>query len=406
MRRRLTGLGAVLALAVTGVAAAGPAGAGVRPASGGWSYQHVPRPAGAQDANPQAVTCPSGSDCIAVGDYVNSHSAGLPLAEHWTGRAWSLESVPADSGWLQVNLAGVSCATATRCMAVGSYATQSGPELVSHPVSAQMNGTSWTAHSTIPLPAGATTGTLAGVSCTTATDCTAVGSYAASEGIGPLAERWNGQAWARETFPNPAGSADTALTAISCPTASQCVAVGYYTALGAPGGKALAAGWNGTSWRLLNVPLPAAAVGGGALSAISCRSATDCTAGGSYSPKNTDDFSTLAEHWNGRAWAVQPTPNPGSTKVLADVFIAVSCGSAASCVAVGTEVENGSTAYPVAEAWNGQAWTVQQTAAPELRNEGLQGVACVSATTCTAVGSYSLKNVADLLPLAEHTRQA
>jgi hypothetical protein len=185
------------------------------------------------------------------------------------------------------------------------------------------------------------------------------------------------------------------------------VAVGYDTsAFGPPRGKALAAGWNGTSWRLLNVPLPAAAVGGGVLAAISCWSATDCTAGGSYSPKNSDNFYTLAEHWNGRAWAVQVTPNPGSTKVLADVFTALSCGSAASCAGVGSEVDNGRTAYPLAEAWNGRAWTVQRTAAPELRNEGLEGVACVSATTCTAVGSYSLKKVADLLPLAERTGQA
>ncbi|MEA2314573.1 MAG: hypothetical protein QOI03_1265, partial [Solirubrobacteraceae bacterium] len=45
---------------------------------------------------------------------------------------------------------------------------------------------------------------LSGVSCTTASACTAVGYYVNSAGTRlTLAERWNGTSWATQTTPNP-----------------------------------------------------------------------------------------------------------------------------------------------------------------------------------------------------------
>jgi hypothetical protein len=43
---------------------------------------------------------------------------------------------------------------------------------------------------------------------------------------------------------------------------------------------------------------------------------------------------TLVEQWNGRAWQVQPTPQP--RKSSSSALLGVSCTSATRCLAVGT----------------------------------------------------------------------
>ena len=65
------------------------------------------------------------------------------------------------------------------------------------------NGTMWTVQPT-PSPAGATFSYLSGVSCTSASACTAVGYFGNSAGnILNLAEGWNGTRWTIESTPNP-----------------------------------------------------------------------------------------------------------------------------------------------------------------------------------------------------------
>jgi hypothetical protein len=88
--------------------------------------------------------------------------------------------------------------------------------------------------------------------------------------------------------------------------------------------------WNGTSWTVQSVP-------GGALHApgeVSCPSATSCTAVGSnLTSSGTVSVHTLAAHWDGTAWTLQHTPNPARafTSVLSDM----SCPSLSVCEAVG-----------------------------------------------------------------------
>lgn len=45
-------------------------------------------------------------------------------------------------------------------------------------------------------------------------------------------------------------------------------------------------------------------------------------------------MAALAEAWNGSSWTVQPTPNPDGYASLA----AISCTSASACTAVGSKV--------------------------------------------------------------------
>ncbi|MGD0085295.1 MAG: hypothetical protein ABSD78_19215 [Acidimicrobiales bacterium] len=70
---------------------------------------------------------------------------------------------------------------------------------------------------------------LSGVSCTSATACTAVGdSYNSADIDVTLAEAWNGTKWAVEPTPNPTGAENSGLSAVSCISATACTAVGTY----------------------------------------------------------------------------------------------------------------------------------------------------------------------------------
>ncbi|MGA8634407.1 MAG: hypothetical protein WB805_06070, partial [Candidatus Dormiibacterota bacterium] len=107
----------------------------------------------------------------------------------------------------------------------------------------------------------------------------------------------------------------------------------------------------------------------------------------------------LAEHWNGSAWMVQPTPAPAGSVDAG--FIGVSCPGLDHCVAVGDYRLSNGTVLPLAEAWHASSgWTIQS--APEPGGQigaGLDGVTCASNTPCTAVG-FQYGN-SDQLTLAE-----
>ena len=75
----------------------------------------------------------------------------------------------------------------------------------------------WTIQST-PNPTGTNSSHLAGVSCTSASACTAVGYYYNSKagGYAPLAVRWNGSRWTIQGAANAAGAGNSYLDGVSC----------------------------------------------------------------------------------------------------------------------------------------------------------------------------------------------
>jgi len=244
------------------------------------------------------VSCTSASACIAVGRaaVVPEGEETTPLAEEWNGTKWTVLTVPEPgSGG---SLAGVSCASAMACAAVGGDTRGALAE--------RWNGTAWAVQRT-PRPAAAV---LAAVSCSSAGACTAVGGFVhrARGTMVTLAERWNGTAWAIQRTPgNPVGTPDNGLAAISCTTARRCAAVGTVDR------RVLAQRWNGRRWALQRIRNPATAFGA-MLNAVSCTSARRCTAVGSYSDRagsvTFDHSFTLAERWNGGRWRIQRTRDP------------------------------------------------------------------------------------------------
>src|SRR5579864_4777134 len=77
------------------------------------------------------VSCTSPSSCVAVGWDQRSPTGGsvlFTLAETWNGTAWRHVSTPTpgNSGVL----GGVSCTSATACIAGGDHATPNNPTMV------------------------------------------------------------------------------------------------------------------------------------------------------------------------------------------------------------------------------------------------------------------------------------
>ena len=91
------------------------------------------------------------------------------------------------------------------------------------------NGTTWTI-AAVPTPAGAKTGQLSSVSCRSASSCYAVGVASTASATKTLVEHWSGSHWSIVPSASPSGASSASLNGVSCPSASTCLAVGTYNA--------------------------------------------------------------------------------------------------------------------------------------------------------------------------------
>jgi hypothetical protein len=248
-----------------------------------WTIQKAPTPAAAPGGL-DAVSCISVSACTAVGSRLNStRTTGLTFAERWNGTEWSIQKTPTPADSVSNEggpaLIDVSCHSANACVAVGDYETSTGRFM---PLVERWNGTEWSIQKSPKPPAGAKYNGLSGVSCTSATACTAVGGF--DNGMA-VAERWNGTEWVLQKTPSASGRS---LFKVSCTSAHACTAVGIHRI------ATLVEHWNGTKWVTQRTPNVARELGP-TLRDVSCISARVCTAVGDYY-NSADVERTLAEH--------------------------------------------------------------------------------------------------------------
>ena len=227
-----------LFFAVGGTTVAATGASAAVAAASGWSIQTTPNPAGGSDVVLNGVSCASASACTAVGGPAQPATTGVTLAEGWNGTTWSIQHTPNPTGGSLIILNGVSCTLASACTAVGS--TSTGTTTVT--LAERWNGTKWSIQTT-PNPAGGSEIHLIRVSCTSATACTAAGFYSNATTTVTLAERWNGSRWSIQHTPNPAGGSNSTLNGVSCASATACTAVGG--SFNGTTGVTLAERWNG-----------------------------------------------------------------------------------------------------------------------------------------------------------------
>jgi alpha-tubulin suppressor-like RCC1 family protein len=142
---------------------------------------------------------------------------------------------------------------------------------------------------------------------------------------------------------------DESLQGVSASSTSSAWAVGTGGSLGQQ--IPLAEHWNGTSWKKVAAPLPAG-VTTGSFHAVDALSAGNAWAVGTAGPSTSEQ--TLIEHWNGSAWTVVPSPNPGGDNVLE----AIGGTGPSDLWAVGWFENTAQTFVALLfEHWNGTAWS-------------------------------------------------
>jgi hypothetical protein len=219
--RRFIGLGStllVLMSAVTlGAVEAGPAVAAVT----SWSVVPSPNVSLAQSIDLRGVSCGGPSACTAVGTYTTSDSTQRTLIESWNGSVWSIVPSPNTSPTDSDGLLGVSCSGPAACFAVGN----SNPgRFLDRTLIESWNGSSWSIVAS-PDTSPSQLNALSGVSCSSASACTAVGfSFAVPDRT--LIESWDGSVWSIVPSPNTSSTQGDGLSGVSCRGPTACTAVG------------------------------------------------------------------------------------------------------------------------------------------------------------------------------------
>lgn len=242
------------------------------------------------------------------------------------------------------------------------------------------NGTNWT----IVTSPNSGTGihVLNGVACTSSTSCEAVGyAYNGSSIAQTLIESWSGSAWTISSGTNQPSSTND-LTAVSCTSATSCTAVGV-SVNGASIAQTLIERLSGGSWTISSSPNPGTI--NNELNGVTCTSSTSCVAVGDYfNASNVDQ--TLVESWSGGTWSTVASPNQGAGN---NSLLGVSCASSTSCMAVGDDINGSGVEQTLVEGWNGSTWSTIASPNQGSTGNGLSGVGCSSSTSCTSVGAYT-----------------
>jgi hypothetical protein len=337
-----------------------------------WSQQTSPNPEGATETKLRDVNCYSTMRCMAVG---RSNAGGSwAVAIQGNSGSWNLSSsVPKPAGAISSELTGVFCNSTTSCVAVGVYNESAS---VYWAMAAIWNGTEWTLQT---IPKATKKSILLDVSCSDASNCTAVGAYTNASNVQvTYAVRWNGSSWTQQTSQNPAGSTNSVLQNVSCDDRYSCVGVGDWINSGVWTPQAQR--WNGASWSLDSVAVPAGSKFG-LFEGVSCR--IKCLTAGRYTNSEGKD-KTLGETRETPSWTQRTIPAPGETSGVAGV----DCFGSTSCLAVGIST---SGLVGTARAYSGGvSWT--ETTVPTKPSGAtyteLDNSSCVSETTCFAVGQY------------------
>jgi hypothetical protein len=338
---------------------------------------------------PSAISCGSARSCLAVGDafitYIdNTVVTAKPLA--WNGRTWKTLSMPVPKGVVAVGLAAASCKSATFCLAVGNtFPSANASTDHTRLYAVTWNGTALRLTVEAPLPSGYNSAAFSAVSCPTARDCVALG-YATDAAGKTLdfAETWNGATWAPHAIAMPKGNV-LDFDAISCVSATDCVLAGHSSVAGTASaliGTAYAGTWNGKSLTAQKVPVPAKTSTW--LTGVSCVSKSRCAASGFglANAAETAGFGFTGT-WNGKTWTTSKAPTPKGESVVE--LNGVSCATAANCAAVGLAGYASDSAEALS--YNGKTWARQAVPSPgKGKLDEFEGVSCPKAGDCVAIG--------------------
>jgi hypothetical protein len=363
------------------------------------------------NAEIDSVSCGSAGNCTAGGFYTDNSSNQQAFVAGEVNGTWG-EAIEVPGIAALTNggsvIASVSCASAGNCT-VGGYNNDSSGYLQAF-VADEVDGTWGNAIEVPGTPALNTGGAAAvdSVSCASAGNCTVGGSYidSSSNRQAFVADEVDGT-WgeAIEVPGTPAlnTGGGAAVNSVSCGSAGNCTASGFYFVSSSASQAFVASEVDGTWGNAIEVPGSAALNTGGtaAVDSVSCASAGNCAAGGSYTDSSGNSEVFVADEVNG-TWgnAIQV---PGIVLSSgADQVSSVSCASAGNCVVGGSYSESdNSVAFLVSEvngSW-GDAIQVPGMPAPGVATSAtVNSVSCPPTGSCAASSEFEDPSVAGPQP--------
>jgi len=344
-----------------------------------------------------AISCPTATVCVAVGAVetdIDSASGRLiggsfqAMAVRTTdaGKSW----VPVELPVLDASLSAVSCWSAAQCVAVGAtHVASHGSWWAASAVVVRIDGGTGSRAAAIPSGAKA----LDAVSCPSATTCIAAGGafIPGTVALHPdvLVSHDGGASWAGAVLPIAQGL----LQSVSCSSTSHCVALGAspYKRANVDFSKpvGLLSSDGGLSWKVATVP-----GGSGGPTAVACQSASHCLAVGdkfNWCLCGTGTPGHYASSWvtddGGATWSEQVLPTLGGYDVW--YANALSCWATACAMAgTATTTKFQSAYYAIFQSLSasGGPSGPPSTSASGLRRQYIYGLSCQTASNCVAVG--------------------
>jgi hypothetical protein len=389
-------------LAVAGaIAAAQPAAAAPAPAAGTWQAAKMvvlpPVINFGQGATINAIACPSPGNCTAVGHFTDSHDSRAAIADGEVNHTWAAAIQPfgtVEEFFSDLDLLSVSCSSAGNCTAVGVFTYKS--EWTAGLVLNETKGKWLLAQYFYQNDKGVQ---VSSVSCPHKTNdaCAAGGYYVDASGKTQallLYQSANGNWFTLPAVPglgalNAGGNA--AVTSMSCPSAGNCAAGGYYTDSSANRQAFVITEKKGTWGNAREAAGPLNTGGYAQVNALSCASAGNCVAAGQFFRYVAPAASTQAfeaTEKNG-AWssAVEVPGTAGLNVEGVALVTSVSCapaGGPLNCALGGRFQDKTGHAQAFVDLLKKGAW---QKASAIATAHNLGGYAQVSTVSCPTAGN-------------------
>lgn len=363
-----------------------------------------------------SISCGSNNNCVAAGNYANKAGDSLSFVAAEVHGAWApsheTKLPPNAMGAGQVSeIHSVSCTSAGNCGAAGVYKVSSSPiGRTDGFVVSEVRG-AWTKASEVTLPANANVNpftTLNQITCASAGNCVAVGSYIDSQntthGLVVSEVRGTWLVGQSVTLPGDANAYPvTALSEVACAAAGNCTGLGTYVNSAGEVLGLTVTELRGVWQRAVALTMPVGAATNPftffyGYDGLSCPSIGNCSAGGQFvSSSSGNAYQGFFVNEVEGTWQPAVTlelPSGAKSAGKNGGVVAVSCRSAGNCSAGAAYVDAAGdyqalVVNEVASHWLTGTKISLPTGATQVGVDGgVYGLICHAAGPCTATGSY------------------
>ena len=353
-----------------------------------------------------SVSCASAGNCSAGGFYANNGLQAFVVSQIngiWH-KAFEVPGSAALNRRGGASVQSVSCAKPGDCSAGGYYLAKNFQAFVASEVNGVwQNAIEVPGTASIPPSGDATpTAEVNSVSCVSAGNCSIGGSYDVSSTVQAfVASEVNGIWQKARVVPGSAALnlGDYAeINSVSCRSAGNCSAGGYYTDSRGYEQLMVVNEVNGTWHNAIEIPGTAALNLGDnvQVSSVSCAAAGNCSAGGWYMGSSSLSEPFVVDEVNG-TWhnAIQvPGMAALTTGSIFSEVSSLSCGSAGNCSAGGWYTDSADTVQPfVVDEVNGTWHNAIEVPGITTLNQGgtaaINAMSCPPAGSCSAIGFYT-----------------